>query len=187
MCEHVRVAMREGALGVGASHIYMPDSYADTAELKALAGTCAVKRAGCSKPWTKPSRSPTERIALIGFRRAALKSLTGKTLAEVASARGHTPIDTLIDLVIEDPPPDESSGREFPAARAGKARRGGTSRTWRFRPRPRRGPRHVQRAPPPRQRGGARSGERGYRVAGWSADTSPAGAGCSRSGLERKR
>ena len=44
MCEHVRAAMREGALGVGAALIYMPDSYAGTAELKALA--CAAAEFG---------------------------------------------------------------------------------------------------------------------------------------------
>jgi N-acyl-D-amino-acid deacylase len=43
-----------------------------------------------------------ERISLIGFRRDALKSLTGKTLAEVAAMRGRSPLDTMIDLVIED-------------------------------------------------------------------------------------
>ncbi len=43
-----------------------------------------------------------ERVMLIGFNNAALKPLTGKTLAEVAKARGTTPEDTIIDLVIED-------------------------------------------------------------------------------------
>jgi len=44
MCEHIRAAMREGALGLGAALIYMPDAYADTAELKALA--CAAAELG---------------------------------------------------------------------------------------------------------------------------------------------
>ena len=39
---------------------------------------------------------------LVGFRNPALKGLTGKTLAEVAKARGVSPEDAAIDLVIED-------------------------------------------------------------------------------------
>ena len=43
-----------------------------------------------------------EGTLLVGFRNEALKPLTGKTLAEVAKARGTPPEDTAIDLVIED-------------------------------------------------------------------------------------
>lgn len=43
-----------------------------------------------------------ENILLAGFKSARLKSLTGKTLAEVARARGRSPEDTAMDLVIED-------------------------------------------------------------------------------------
>ncbi len=43
-----------------------------------------------------------EGTLLVGFRNEALKPLTGKTLAEVAKARGTSPEDTAIDLVIED-------------------------------------------------------------------------------------
>ncbi len=43
-----------------------------------------------------------ERVKLIGFRSEALKPLTGKTLAEVAKMRGTDPIDTILDLVLED-------------------------------------------------------------------------------------
>ncbi len=39
---------------------------------------------------------------LLGFKNPSLKPLTGKTLAEVAKARGVTPEDAAIDLVIED-------------------------------------------------------------------------------------
>ncbi len=39
---------------------------------------------------------------LVGFKNPALKGLTGKTLAEVAKARGISPEDAAIDLVIED-------------------------------------------------------------------------------------
>jgi N-acyl-D-amino-acid deacylase len=43
-----------------------------------------------------------EKVLLLGFRSEALKPLTGKTLAEVAAARGKSAEDTAIDLVIED-------------------------------------------------------------------------------------
>jgi N-acyl-D-amino-acid deacylase len=43
-----------------------------------------------------------EHTLLQDFGTAALKPLTGKTLAEVARARGTSPEDTAIDLVIED-------------------------------------------------------------------------------------
>ncbi|HEY2752885.1 N-acyl-D-amino-acid deacylase family protein [Phenylobacterium sp.] len=39
---------------------------------------------------------------LVGFKSAALKPLTGKTLAEVARERGTSPEDTIIDLIIAD-------------------------------------------------------------------------------------
>jgi len=39
---------------------------------------------------------------LLAFKNPKLKPLTGKTLAEVAKARGESPEDTAIDLVIED-------------------------------------------------------------------------------------
>jgi N-acyl-D-amino-acid deacylase len=42
------------------------------------------------------------RIKLVAFRNEALKPLTGKTLAEVAAARGRSPEDTVLDLVAED-------------------------------------------------------------------------------------
>ncbi len=43
-----------------------------------------------------------ERVKLIGFRSEAMKALTGKTLAEVAKLRGVDPIETILDLVLED-------------------------------------------------------------------------------------
>jgi N-acyl-D-amino-acid deacylase len=39
---------------------------------------------------------------LVGFKSDALKPLTGKTLAEVARMRGKDPIETIMDLVLED-------------------------------------------------------------------------------------
>jgi N-acyl-D-amino-acid deacylase len=43
-----------------------------------------------------------EKLLLLGFKNNDLKHLTGNTLAEVASMRGLSPEDTIIDLVIED-------------------------------------------------------------------------------------
>jgi N-acyl-D-amino-acid deacylase len=41
-------------------------------------------------------------VLLVSFKQDALKPLTGKTLAEVASIRGRSPEQTAIDLVVED-------------------------------------------------------------------------------------
>ena len=43
-----------------------------------------------------------EKVILVGFKNEKLKSLTGKTLGEVAKMRGKSPEETAIDLVIED-------------------------------------------------------------------------------------
>ncbi len=43
-----------------------------------------------------------DRILLVGFKSDKLKPLTGKTLAEVAKARGKDPVETLMDLIAED-------------------------------------------------------------------------------------
>ena len=43
-----------------------------------------------------------QNIILVGFRTEALKPLAGRTLAEVAAARGTPPEETIIDLVVED-------------------------------------------------------------------------------------
>ena len=43
-----------------------------------------------------------DNILLVGFKSEALKPLTGMTLAEVAAARGASPEETAMDLVIED-------------------------------------------------------------------------------------
>ncbi len=43
-----------------------------------------------------------ERVKLIGFRTEALKPLTGRTLAEVSKMRGTDPVETILDLVLED-------------------------------------------------------------------------------------
>jgi N-acyl-D-amino-acid deacylase len=43
-----------------------------------------------------------EGTLLVGFKSAALKPLTGKSLAEVAKSRGTSPEDTIIDLVVAD-------------------------------------------------------------------------------------
>lgn len=43
-----------------------------------------------------------DNVLLTGFRNDSLRSLIGKTLAEVADERGTTPAETAMDLVIED-------------------------------------------------------------------------------------
>lgn len=43
-----------------------------------------------------------DRILLASFKSDALKPLTGKTLAEVAKTRGKDPVETIMDLVLED-------------------------------------------------------------------------------------
>jgi len=43
-----------------------------------------------------------ENLILVGFKNDSLKSLTGKSLAEVAAMRGQSPEETAMDLVIED-------------------------------------------------------------------------------------
>lgn len=44
----------------------------------------------------------TDRIVLIDFKSDKLKPLTGKTLTEVARLRGEDPVDTIMNLVLED-------------------------------------------------------------------------------------
>ena len=43
-----------------------------------------------------------EKILLVGFKNEKLKSLTGKTLADIAKLRGKSAEETAMDLVIED-------------------------------------------------------------------------------------
>jgi N-acyl-D-amino-acid deacylase len=43
-----------------------------------------------------------DKILLTGFKTQALKRLQGKTLAEVAKMRGKDPVETMIDLLLED-------------------------------------------------------------------------------------
>lgn len=43
-----------------------------------------------------------ENILLVGFRNAELRPLIGRTILDVANERGSTPVETIIDLVVED-------------------------------------------------------------------------------------
>ena len=43
-----------------------------------------------------------DRVLLVEFKSEALKPLTGKTLADVAKGRGEDPVDTIMNLVLED-------------------------------------------------------------------------------------
>ncbi len=45
---------------------------------------------------------PPEKMLFVDFRSEALEPLTGKTLAEVVELRGTSPVDTVMDLVVED-------------------------------------------------------------------------------------
>jgi N-acyl-D-aspartate/D-glutamate deacylase len=48
------------------------------------------------------SAGSPDRVLLVEFKSDALKPLTGKTLAEVAKQRGEDPVDTIMNLVLED-------------------------------------------------------------------------------------
>lgn len=48
------------------------------------------------------SAGSADRLLLVGFKSEKLKPLTGKTLAEVARDRGKDPVETIMDLVLED-------------------------------------------------------------------------------------
>ena len=43
-----------------------------------------------------------DNILMVGFKSEALKPLTGKTVAEVATMRGTSPEETILDLIVED-------------------------------------------------------------------------------------
>lgn len=43
-----------------------------------------------------------DRVLLVGFKTERLKPLTGKTLEEVAKMRGKDPVETIMDLMLED-------------------------------------------------------------------------------------
>ena len=48
------------------------------------------------------SAGSPDRVLLVEFKSDALKPLTGKTLTEVAKSRGEDPVDTIMNLVLED-------------------------------------------------------------------------------------
>jgi N-acyl-D-amino-acid deacylase len=56
-----------------------------------------------SSEWENPFlETAPDAIVVTGFRQDALRHLTGMTLAEVASRRGTTPEETVLDLLVED-------------------------------------------------------------------------------------
>jgi N-acyl-D-amino-acid deacylase len=57
-----------------------------------------------SKDWENLylAAGSADRVLLVEFRSDALKPLTGKTLAEAARLRGEDPVDTIMNLVVED-------------------------------------------------------------------------------------
>jgi N-acyl-D-amino-acid deacylase len=48
------------------------------------------------------SAGSPDRLLLVEFKSEALKPLTGKTLADVAKGRGEDPVETIMNLVLED-------------------------------------------------------------------------------------
>jgi N-acyl-D-amino-acid deacylase len=73
---------------------------ADPAIRKKIVGEVKVDSDGWENLYTG-SGSP-DKILLVGFKSEKLKPLTGKTLAEVAKMRDQDPIETLMDLILED-------------------------------------------------------------------------------------
>ena len=82
------------------------------AAMRRSSNVCAIRR---RKKLAEAIRTPTkdwenlylaagtpERILLVGFKNEKLKPLTGKTLAEVAKMRNQDPVETIMDLVLED-------------------------------------------------------------------------------------
>ncbi|HEX8240228.1 MAG TPA: D-aminoacylase [Allosphingosinicella sp.] len=61
----------------------------------------AEMRSGASEDSALVVNEPSK-VLLLGFKNPALKPLTGKTLEEVARARGKTPEETVADLIVED-------------------------------------------------------------------------------------
>jgi N-acyl-D-amino-acid deacylase len=61
----------------------------------------AEMRSGESEDSALVVKEPSK-VLLLGFKNPALKSLTGKTLEEVARARGKTAEETAADLIVED-------------------------------------------------------------------------------------
>jgi N-acyl-D-amino-acid deacylase len=70
----------------------------------AVRGRLAAEMRAPGKDWENLylAAGGPEGVLLVSFKNDALKPLTGKTLAEVAKARGTSPEETAMDLVVED-------------------------------------------------------------------------------------
>ena len=98
-----------GATGLDAS---MPPWVLDggyEAAYKRLADPATRKKIGAairtpSDDWENLYRAAgsADRVLLVEFKSDKLKPLTGKTLAEAAKMRGEDPVDTIMNLVLED-------------------------------------------------------------------------------------
>jgi N-acyl-D-amino-acid deacylase len=73
---------------------------ADPAVRKKITGEVRVDGDGWEN-WYTASGS-ADKILLVAFKSKKLKPLTGKTLADIAKMRGKDPIETLMDLILED-------------------------------------------------------------------------------------
>jgi N-acyl-D-amino-acid deacylase len=70
----------------------------------AIRATIAAAMRAPSDDWENLYRAAgsPDRVLLVEFKSEALKPLTGKTLADAAKLRGEDPIDTIMNLVVED-------------------------------------------------------------------------------------
>ena len=63
----------------------------------------AHEMSGATDEWENLMRAAgPEKMLLVGFRNRGLRKYIGKTLAEVAMIRGTSPVETAMDLVVED-------------------------------------------------------------------------------------
>ena len=63
----------------------------------------AHEMSGATDEWENLMRAAgPEKMLLVGFRNKGLRKYIGKTLAEVAMIRGTSPVETAMDLVVED-------------------------------------------------------------------------------------
>ncbi len=86
--------VQEGGLDAWVQRLKQPDVRARVAkEMRTI-----------SPEWESlyESAGTPDRVLFIGFKNPALKPLTGKTLAEVATLRGKSAEETAMDLVVED-------------------------------------------------------------------------------------
>ena len=113
--EMIEAARRDGHRITANVYLYTATSNGLTTRVPAWAhaGGATALRERLSDPATRARivaemrerELPMPRVLLVGLRSDALKPLAGKTLAEVAAARGKDEVETIVDLVLEDRSP----------------------------------------------------------------------------------